>query len=141
MPTLGVLQMSDNGVYASIHTCTSYYTFQALKIVSLCCFTYILGCKQALNIDYQLFERFFKHRFSYIQKGIKGVDFHEKHAFSYPFFPFCGSIHIPITTPNTIPNTIPNPNFPNETYRLTSYPTRPFTTSILPFPKAHLTGD
>lgn len=39
------------------------------------------------------------------------------------------------------PNCNPNPNFSNETYRFTSYPTRPFTTLILSFPKAHLTGD
>nr|DAM03706.1 MAG TPA: hypothetical protein [Caudoviricetes sp.] len=55
--------------------------------------------------------------------------------------PFWGSIPLPITTPKTIPKTIPNPHFSNETYRFTPYPTRPFTTSIRPLPKAHLTGD
>ena len=39
------------------------------------------------------------------------------------------------------PNCNPNPNFSNETYRFTSYPPRPFTTLILSFSKAHLTGD
>lgn len=45
------------------------------------------------------------------------------------------------SNPNCNPNCNPNPNFSNETYRFTSYPPRPFTTLILSFSKAHLTGD